>query len=237
MMRGWSLPRLGTAAALAIWASSFWFIIATDRLAFYLASRATWLAPLGAATLTIAAIGSLATARGPRREPISKGQLANLLFLVVPAIVVMAFPPLTLGSFAVGQRQVSVKGAYASTEAIDIEKGDLSLMDIFGLSYLGDLDLLASRAGSTSSFTGFVSREGNVAADEFQLNRFVVSCCPGDAVLIWLRVVGAPAGEFKADDWVRVTGDIYPIGKTVVVDAAEVEKVPRPRHPYLNQDR
>lgn len=235
MTRGWSVPRLATAAALAIWATSFWFIIATDRLAFYLASRTEWLAPLGAVTLTIAAIGSLATARGPRREPISRGQVANLFFLIVPALVVMAFPPLTLGSFAVGQRQVSVKGVYAATEAEDIDKGDLSLMDIFGLSYMGDLNLLAARAGSTSSFTGFVSRDGNVAADEFQLNRFVVSCCPGDAVLTWLRVVGAPAGEFKADDWVRVTGDIYPIGKTVVVDAAEVVKVPRPRRPYLNR--
>ena len=237
MTAGWSLPRLGTAIALTVWAASFWFIIVTDRLAFYLASRAAWLAPLGALTLTLAAIGSFATARGPVREPISGPQIRNLVFLIVPAVVVMAFPPLTLGSYAVGQRQVSVKGAYAATDPGDIDSGDLSLMDIFGLSYMGDLDLLAPRAGTTSSFTGFVSRDGNVAADEFQLNRFVVSCCPGDAVLIWLRVVGAPVGEFRTDDWVRVTGKVYPIGKTVVVDATNVQKVPRPKHPYLNQDR
>lgn len=237
MTRAWNLPRLGTAIALSTWAASFWFIIATDRLAFYLASRAAWLAPLGALTLTAAAIGSFLTARGPHRASISGAQMRNLLFLVVPAVVVMAFPPLTLGSYAAGQRQVSVKGAYASTEPSDIATGDLSLMDIFGLSYMGDLDQLASRAGSTSSFTGFVSRDGSTAADEFELNRFVVSCCPGDAVLIWLRVVGAPAGEFKTDDWVRVTGKVYPIGKTIVVDASDVRKVPRPKHPYLNQDR
>ena len=233
----WNLPRLGTALALSIWAASFWFIIVTDRLAFYLASRAAWLAPLGALTLTAAAIGSFVTARGADRASISPAQIRNLVFLVIPAVVVMAFPPLTLGSYAAGQRQVSVKGAYASIDPDDVTSGDLSLMDIFGLSYMGDLDQLAPRAGTTSSFTGFVSRDGSSAADEFELNRFVVSCCPGDAVLIWLRVVGAPAGEFKTDDWVRVTGKVYPIGKSVVVDAIEVEKVPRPKHPYLNQDR
>ena len=237
MSRSWSWPRIATAAALLVWAAAFWFIIATDRLSFYLASRTTWLAPLGALTLTAAGVGRLMTSRVPQREPLSAGQLRNLALLVVPAVVILALPPLTLGAYAAGRRPASVTGAYAGTTQGDIAEGDLSLLNIFGLSYMNELHLLASRAGTTSSFVGFVSRDSSVAADEFQLNRFVVSCCPGDAVLISVRVVGAPPGGYKVDDWVRVTGKVYPIGKTVVVDATDVQKVPRPKHPYLNQGR
>jgi uncharacterized membrane protein YcgQ (UPF0703/DUF1980 family) len=107
-------------------------------------------------------------------------------------------------------------------------------MDIFGLSYNNELDRLASRAGDTSSFVGFVSKEAAAGADEFELNRFLISCCPGDAVNMQLRVVGVPPGQFKPDDWVQVTGKIYPIGKGVVVDATQVRRVSRPKHPYLD---
>ena len=237
MSRAWSSARIATGCALLVWAAAFWSIIATDRLSYYLAARTTWLAPLGAITLTAAAIGRLATARVPHRERVSPGQLRNLALLIVPAVVILVLPPLTLGAYAAGRRPASITGAYAGTTESVLAEGDLSLLDIFGLSYMNELHLLASRAGTTSSFVGFVSRDSSAAVDEFQLNRFVVSCCPGDAVLISLRVVGAPPGGYKVDDWVRVTGKVYPIGKTVVVDATDVQKVPRPKHPYLNQGR
>jgi uncharacterized repeat protein (TIGR03943 family) len=233
----WSLLRIATAAALAIWAALFWFLIAADRLPYYLAARTTWLAPVGAVTLSLAAVGRLLTARTTLDERLTGRSLRNLVILALPAVIIMAFPPLVLGSYAVERRSATIKGAYVSMSGRDISTGDLSLLDIFGLSYTGETGKLAARAGSTSSFTGFLSHDSGSTGDEFQLNRFMVTCCPGDAVNISLRVVGAPPGEFKPDDWVRVTGRVYPIGKEVIVDATEVEPVPRPEHPYLNQSR
>ena len=234
MTTGWSVSRLTTGGALAIWAAAFWFLIAADREAFYFSSRTTWLAPVGAVALTAAMIGRLMSARSSRPEPITRRQLGTLVMLIVPAIIITAFPPAALGSFAVSRRSTAIKGAYVSMTGRDLSTGDLSLVDIFGLRYTGDLDQLAPRAGSTSSFTGFVTKDSPDGADEFHLNRFMISCCPGDAVNIQLRVVGASPGEFEPDDWVRVTGKIYPIGAEVIVDATEVTSVDRPDRPYLN---
>ena len=234
MERTWSRARLGVAAALAVWAALFWFLLLADRTSFYYASRTTWLAPVGAAFLTIALLGRLLTARAPSPEPLSGRQLRTLALLIVPALLIMMFPPVTLGSFAVSRRSSSIKGAYVSVSGRDLSKGDLSFVDIFGLRYTGDLAKLAPRAGTRSTFTGFVSVLPGGGADEFLLNRFMISCCPGDAVNIQLRIVGAPPGDFKEDEWVRVSGLIYPVGKDVIVDASEVTKVDRPKHPYLN---
>jgi putative membrane protein len=230
----WSHARLATGFALAIWAALFWLVIVDDRTTFYFASRTTWLATVGAVTLTLAMVGRLLSARTIHAEPLSRKHLLSLAILIAPAIFIMAFPPVTLGSFAVSRRSTAVNGAYLSTSGRDLSKGDLSLRDIFGLTYNGEVDKLAPRAGSTSSFTGFITRDSSDGADEFRLNRFMISCCPGDAVNIQLRVVGAPTGQFQEDDWVRVTGRIFPIGEEVIVDASEVEVVKRPKQPYLN---
>lgn len=93
---------------------------------------------------------------------------------------------------------------------------------------------LVARAGSTSSFTGFVDKRPGEPADEFLLSRFLISCCIADALSIQVRVVNAPPGEFKPDDWVRATGKLYPLGREVILDASEVVKVPKPEHPYLS---
>jgi uncharacterized repeat protein (TIGR03943 family) len=230
----WSRSRLAVGSALAIWAALFWFLIVAGRTSFYFSSRTTWLAPVGAVTLSAAMVGRFLSARVHAPEPVSKRQLGTLAVLIVPAVAIMSFPPATLGSFAVSRRSTQIKGTYVSMSGHDLSRGDLSLLDIFGLSYSGELDKLTPRAGSTSSFTGFVTRDSSDGAAEFRINRFMISCCPGDAVNIQLRVVGAPPGRFKTDNWVRVTGKIYPIGKGVIVDASEVAPVDRPKHPYLN---
>jgi uncharacterized repeat protein (TIGR03943 family) len=93
---------------------------------------------------------------------------------------------------------------------------------------------LVARAGTQVDFTGFVTRDAGQPADEFTLTRFLISCCVADALGVEVRVVGVVPGEFKKDEWVRVTGSMYPLGREVIVDASEVERVSKPRHPYLN---
>jgi uncharacterized repeat protein (TIGR03943 family) len=225
--------RVATALVLAIWAGLFWFLILADRLPFYLSSRTAWLALAGAVTLTVASLGLLRFSRVPEPEPLSARGIRRLVILATPAIAIGIFPPATLGSYAVAQRSTPPSGRYVSIPGEDIDSGDLSLLDIFSLGFNDQLNKLSSRAGSVSSFVGFVSSSPTDNADEFQLNRFLITCCPGDAVSVQVRVVGAPPGRFQPDDWVRVTGRIYPLGKEVIVDASEIVKIERPARPYL----
>lgn len=232
MRTSWVPARVAAGAALAAWAATFWALIATDRTAFYFSPRTAWLAPVGAVTLTVAAAGRLVSARAstPRRERAGLGALA---ILVAPAVLVTAFPPATLGAYAVSRRSSAVKGAYVSAPERDLG-ASVSLVDIFRLGYSGELERLVPLAGTVSTFTGFVTDAPGDGPTELRLNRFLITCCPGDAVNVQVRVVGAPPGRFERDDWVRVTGRIYPIGKEVVVDADEIVAVPRPERPYLS---
>ncbi|MFP5298790.1 MAG: TIGR03943 family putative permease subunit [Actinomycetota bacterium] len=202
-----------------------------DRTSYYLSSRTGWLAPVGAVGFTIAVIG--ASWIGDRTKA-GKDELRLAAILAVPALTLLLLPPLTLGSFAAERRSAAGVRGGAVASGVDLSASDLSLGDIFALGYTGSLSDLEQVAGNEYSFTGFVSRDGSDGADEFRLNRFLISCCPGDAVTVTLRVVGAPAGRFRPDDWVRVTGALYPIGKEVLVDATNVVHVDRPESPYLN---
>ena len=46
-----------------------------------------------------------------------------------------------------------------------------------------------------------------------------MSCCVADATIAEVRVVNVTPGQFANEDWVEVTGTIYPIGREVIVDA------------------
>ena len=48
-----------------------------------------------------------------------------------------------------------------------------------------------------------------------------------------VRVVNVTPGQFANEDWVEVTGTIYPIGREVIVDASGIAEVARPDRPYL----
>jgi putative membrane protein len=93
---------------------------------------------------------------------------------------------------------------------------------------------LVERAGTGVTFEGIVARREGQSVDEFMLTRFIISCCVADALGVQVRVVGAPPGGFRTDEWVRVSGTFYPVGREVVVDAEKVERIPRPDSPYLN---
>lgn len=230
----WSGKRLAGAIALAAWAGLFWFLIASDRTALYLSSRTDWVVPVGAVILTIAASGRFASARSPHQEPLSSREAWGIGVIVLPVVVVLALPPASLSSFAASRRS-SFASAGFSTSAEDVAEGDLSLADVAGaLRSTEAMDALVQRAGTEVDFTGFVTRDPGMGADEFVLTRFLISCCVADALSVEVRVVGAPPGQFDKDDWVRVSGKIYPVGGEVILDAESIEPVERPERPYLN---
>jgi uncharacterized repeat protein (TIGR03943 family) len=228
----WSSVRLATGAVLAAWAAVFWYLLASGRSALYLSSRTAWVVPLGAIVLTVAAGGRLLTARTNRAEAISGRGAFGLGLIVLPALLVVAMPPAALGSYAASQRSAITAGVVPTESAAT---GQITLVDVAAAKWSRDIHRqLIRRAGAEVSFVGFVTEHPGAAADEFILTRFIVSCCVADALSVQVRVVGVPPGEFRQDQWVRVTGNLYPLGHEVIVDASSVEGVPRPDRPYLN---
>ncbi|MGH2724166.1 MAG: TIGR03943 family putative permease subunit [Actinomycetota bacterium] len=232
MTRRWSALRLSTAVVLAAWAGLFWFLLLTGRSALYLSARTAWVVPLGAAGLTLAAIGRAVTARAARPEPLARRTAWGLGLILLPVVLVLVLPPAALGSYAASRRSPVGAGV---VPARDLGTGEITLVNVAAATWSPDaMRHLVARAGSPVSFEGFVTRRDGMPADEFILTRFMVSCCVADALSVQVRVVGTPPGRFDQDQWVRVEGNLYPVGREFLVDASEVEAIPRPDRPYLN---
>ena len=230
----WSASRVAVGLLLGSWAGLFWFLLATGRWSLYLSTRTSWLVPVGAVLLTAAALGRFASARVRHDpEPLSARRAWTIGLIALPVVVVLALPPAALTSFAVGRRSGFVgAGVSASTE--DIATGSLTLIDVAAAQTSEEgLDALEARGGERVRFDGFVTRFADTPADEILLTRFIVTCCVADATIAQVRVVSVPAGRFAEDDWVRVTGTIYPLGREIIVDATDVVGIPRPGSPYL----
>lgn len=232
--RSWSPLRVLSGLALGAWAGLFWFLILTDRISLYLSSRTAWVVPMGAIVLTVATLGRLLSSRVEHPEPMSRRQIAGLAFMLVPVVTVVSLPSASLGSFAASRRSSLTSGSFVSS-AEDISEGELTLVDVSGATRSREaMRALVQRGGEPVSFTGFVTRDSSTPPTEFVLTRFLISCCVADALSANVRVVGAPPGEFKEDEWVRVEGAMYPLGREVIVDLSEITRVPRPENPYLS---
>jgi len=232
----WSPVRVAGTVVLGAWAALFWFLLTSGRDAFYLSTRTEWVVPVAAVLLTVATIGRLASARAAQPEPLRRRELAVMIAMVVPVLLITILPPATLGSFSAGKRS-AVAGAGFSASAGDIATGDLTLVDVATAQTTPEGErALARRAGEQVDFVGFVTRYQDTPADEFLLTRYVVSCCVADATVAQVRVVNVTPGAFEDNEWVEVIGTIYPIGREVIVNAGAggIVGVERPERPYLS---
>lgn len=230
----WSPVRVAGTVVLGAWAALFWFLLVSGRDAFYLSTRTEWVVPVAAVLLTLATFGRLASARAAQQEPLRSRELGVMIAMVVPVLLITILPPATLGSFSAGKRS-AVAGAGFSASAGDIATGDLTLVDVATAQTTPEGErALAKRAGEQVDFIGFVTRYADTPADEFLLTRYVVSCCVADATVAQVRVVNVTPGAFEDNEWVEVTGTIYPIGREVIVNASTILDVPRPERPYLS---
>ncbi|MDP9243154.1 MAG: TIGR03943 family protein [Actinomycetota bacterium] len=232
---GVSPIRLASAIVLTAWGSLFWFLLLTGRTQLYLSTRTSWVVPIGAALLTMAAIGRLLSLRADEPEPLHLREAWILGVMVLPVVAILVLPPATLGAYAVGGRSLLSSGATAS--AGDVSSGSLTLVDVAGAQTNKEASkALSARAGDTATFVGFVTDIPGNPPGEFLLTRYYITCCIADAQTIEVHIVDAPTGKFQQDDWVKVTGKIYPLGRTVLMDAAvpgSVVGIPKPSHPYI----
>lgn len=225
--------RVATGFVLAAWAFALGFIYLAGRSSYYLSPRTSWVIPVGAVLLGVTAIGRLATTRtSGRPEPIPRREAIILGLFLLPVALLLIVPPQTLSSYAVNRRPAFATGV--SSSGSDIGTGTLTMLEVAGAqSTRRGIDELATHAGEQVSFQGFVTRTPTTPADEFTLNRFVISCCAADAQSANIRVVDVPPGTFDIDEWVQVDGTIYPIGRTVIIQADSVTSIPEPAQPYL----
>jgi uncharacterized repeat protein (TIGR03943 family) len=219
---------------LAAWAALFWFLLLSGRDAFYLSTRTEWSVPVAATLLTAATIGRLASCRADRPEPLRRRELAVKAAMVVPVLLVTALPPATLGTFSADKRS-GFAGTGVAKSAGDIASGELTFVDIAAAQTTPEGErALAGRAGERVELIGIVTRYADTPVDEFLLTRYVVTCCVADATVAQVRVVNVTPGAFDDNEWARVSGTIYPLGREVIVNAAEVEAVAQPERPYLS---
>lgn len=222
-----------TGLALAAWAGLFWFILATGRTGLYLSSRTAWVVPMGAVIASAAAVLRLASARTPRPERLTDRERWTLGVVVLPVVILLAMPPATLGTYAAGRRSGFV-GSGVSASAGSLDTGAISLIDVAAAqSSAAGRAALQRRAGEEVTFEGLVTTAADAGPGEFNLTRFIITCCVADATIAQVRVVDAPPGQLDDNTWVRVTGTLYPLGDDILVDAATVDPIPPPEHPYL----
>jgi uncharacterized repeat protein (TIGR03943 family) len=198
----------------------------SGRTSLYLSPRTSWLVPVGAGLLSTAAVGRLASARVDGADPLAPRDSIVLGAIALPVVILLALPPVTLGTYAVGRRGF---GASARTVSGPLDFVDIGAAQSFDTA----MHELARRAGEELVLDGFVDRQGGLPPDEFRLTRFIVTCCTADATIAQVRVVGVPSAQFANDQWVRVTGRVYPLGREVLVAAQTVSVIPPPRDPYL----
>jgi uncharacterized repeat protein (TIGR03943 family) len=224
--------RLVTGIVLAAWGALFWFLQLTGRDGLYLSSRTRWVIPLGAALFTLAALGRLASVRSVHQETLTSRESLVLGAIALPVVLLLTLPPVTLDSYAVDRRS-TFGGTGLQASARDVS-GELDFIDV-GAAQTFDaaLEALHDRAGETIVLEGFVAEGGDLAADELLLARYIVTCCVADATIARVRVIGVPPGAYGVDDWVQVEGQIYPVGREVLVTASTIEAIPVPDRPYL----
>ena len=132
--RAWSPGRVAGGLVLAAWAALFWFLLLTGRDDLYLSTRTSWVVPVGAALLTAAAAGRIASARVRSPEPIRSREAWVMGLTVLPVVVVLALPPATLGSFSASKRP-SFSSAGFATSLDDAGSGPLTLVDVAAAQY------------------------------------------------------------------------------------------------------
>ncbi len=219
---------------LAAWAAMFWFLFLSGRVYLYLSTRTAWVVPVGAVLLTLAAVGRLAASRVPRAEPLRRREAVVLTLMILPVLVVLVLPPATLGNFSAAKKtrlsSVNLRTFYGEITSTS----EITLLSVAaGQTSDAGAEALAKRAGSEVDFVGFVTRFPDTPPDELLLTRYVITCCVADATITQVRVVNVPPGRFAPNQWIEVKGQLYPIGREVIVNASSIAGVARPAKPYL----
>jgi uncharacterized repeat protein (TIGR03943 family) len=215
-------------AALVTWAAFFDWLWLSGASARFVGPRTAWVVVFGAVTLTAAAALHLATGlRAPgARRTVEARELGGLVALVAPVLALAAVPSANLGALAVARK--GDQSAYRRPAA----RAAHAPIDLFDVAYASRDSTFAAERGIASGrrvvLTGLAS---GAKGGDFDLARFVTTCCAADAVPYRVSIVHAK--HVKNDRWYRVTGRLERPGERGFrVRATSLAPIPTPADPY-----
>ncbi len=166
-------------------------------------------------------------------------QGSSLLWIALPLVLGLLFPPKPLDASAVANRGISTSAAVSRTASggmvLGIPPEERTILD--WLYAAEDSPNPAELDGLPAVVTGFVVRDVGMAADQFLIGRFTITCCVADSAAIGLPVIWPEAEQLADQGWVQVRGKVKMVQKggqwQVQIAAEQVEAVLQPEQPYL----
>lgn len=167
----------------------------------------------------------------------------GLWLTALPLLVGLLVPEQPLGASALDTRgiftttgQRALGGAAESAALPSTQRTILDWARIFGEAQ-EDPAAIQAYTRQEADVSGFVTHDVRLAADQFLVGRFTISCCVADASALGMVVDWPDAASLPDNRWVRVRGLVRPLaldGRTVpAIDARVVEVIPEPPLPYL----
>jgi len=227
----------------------FAWLIVSNNLPNYINYRFAWLAYV--ATVLFGLIGAIAAWRVYRQQVRrDAGSLAyghdgqprgalswpTIGIMIVPLLLGTLIPSQPLGADAVGT--ISTTGGAvqaASLTTFSVAPEQRNVLD--WLREFNNAPDYRELNGLPANVVGFVYREPDFDPGTFMVARFTVACCVADASAIGLPIVYADADALQQGVWVRVRGTMqvgnFRTEMLPIVQAASVELVDQPAHPYL----
>jgi uncharacterized repeat protein (TIGR03943 family) len=141
-------------------------------------------------------------------------------FLVLPVVVLLAFPTKPLGSFAASRKTSAPPQVQSQSESVaeaptsvppsmppPVEGAtQMSILDFLDKTYY---DPAKTLAGVPVTVVGFVAPSDR-SSDNFLLTRFVIACCAADARPVQIAVTDYNGFVPPVDTWVEVSGTWQP---------------------------
>jgi uncharacterized repeat protein (TIGR03943 family) len=158
-----------------------------------------------------------------------------LAVVATPLLLGTLIPSRPLGAEAI-EGDISVNSAsLGSVTTFAVNPQDRNVLD--WLRVFNSTTDYSELNGQPADVIGFVYLEPNFGADQFMVARFTISCCVADASAIAMPVAWDQAADLPQGEWVRVQGAIqtgeFRGERMPIVQAASVELIAQPEHPYL----
>jgi putative membrane protein len=223
---------------LSVWAGFFLWLWLSGQVLRYLGPRTSWVVTFGAITLAIVTVAYARSSVGAAdaRRAVSGREAGGLLAILTPILLAAMLSGSSLGALA-ASKKLSARGVDLASLAESLSRG-ASDIDFLQIKAAGgdpqEGETLGLGPGQQVDLTGFVMKAGSAPKAPFTLGRFYITCCVADAIPIGVSVYPTLAqGGFAKDTWLDVTGALDKRGKSYVVDAERVERIPEPSNPYL----
>jgi len=212
-------------------------LILTNRLSNYINLQFGWLTLMSAVLLLGLGVWSFWQMRTPAVHGVAHLpiQLSSVLVLSIPLLLGFAVPSQPLGADSI-TGGVSLNPVGGSTVQSYV-KPPLERNILEWLREFSNTANPAAFDGMEVDVVGFIYREPDMAANQFMVARFTMSCCVADAFAIGLPVEADSIAELPDGTWIRVKGTLkagtFNGSAVPVITPSAIDPIDTPDQPYL----